>query len=304
MQGCDAVNIYFSINLYNYTEQSDDKYIVIDDVRIYSLMPQNDDTINLLMIGNSYTDDTMTQIPYAYNSIDNLDKKLNIYGLIIGGSALDLHYQNFTENNKSYELRHFENGAWKTTTNVSIKEAISLEAKWDYVTLQQRSIDCANYASFGNLLNLMSGLRKSMGNSVEIVWNNTWSYPSTNTENIGEGKEFANSGEMYEAIIDMTKNNLVNDDNIYGLKRFIPNCTAIENLKTIYSEAEIYRDELHLTYDLGRLTASLTAIQVLFTDIDGVSYIPNNLTQTDLNYAIKAAKAAVSNPWEVTKIND
>lgn len=55
-------------------------------------------SFNLLMIGNSFSDDT---IQWVYEICESLGITVNLANLFIGGCALDTHYLNYLTNSKS-----------------------------------------------------------------------------------------------------------------------------------------------------------------------------------------------------------
>lgn len=73
-------------------------------------------SFSLLMIGNSFSDDT---IQWVYEICDDLNIEVNLANLYIPGCSLDTHYNNLTKGTKAYEYRTYVKSSktWKTTNN-------------------------------------------------------------------------------------------------------------------------------------------------------------------------------------------
>ena len=82
------------------------------------------DSFDLLMIGNSFSDDT---IQWVNEICSDLGINANIANLYIGGCTLDTHYNNLIGNNAAYEFRTYdkETNKWKTKNSTSISDALT-----------------------------------------------------------------------------------------------------------------------------------------------------------------------------------
>ena len=82
--------------------------------------------------------------------------------------------------------------------------------------------------------------------------------------------------------------------------KIVPSGTAIENLYPRFGE-RLYRDHLHLSYDLGRYVAALTWAKTLTgKSLQNVRFAPEGVTEEEKKAAIEAAEAAVLSPFAPT----
>ena len=83
----------------------------------------------------------------------------------------------------------------------------------------------------------------------------------------------------------------------------IPSGTAIQNARQVIGDV-LNRDGFHLTFGLGRYIAGLCVVKALVgLDIDGVTWVPDGVSEEERKMAIAVANAACANPFSVTDIN-
>lgn len=304
MANCDQINICFRVGQTGNSSPNQDKYIIIDDISIYSLTAQENQTMNILMIGNSFMDDT---IEYVYRIADNVnyDKELNLYGLFIGGCTIDTHWYNFENSLRVYDLRKWDyvNKKWETVKSVSIQQALNLHDKWDYISFQQASKDSGNASTFTHLKDLTDGIRSIVGNETEFGWLGTWAYTTAYGNYIADMVQYGmDQMTMYNAICTQIKR-ITEEENIYGFTKMVPSGTAVQNMRTAFDDKDISRDERHLSFGIGRCTSSMTfAAKVLGIDISQVTYRTSSMTAEQLSQVIEAVNNALANPYSVTSL--
>lgn len=227
------------------------------------------DSLKLLFIGNSFSDDT---IEYMYQIADSLNIDLLVENMFIGGCTIATHYKNIIENNANYQWVTYQNGSWVRYSNIPLSVIISGQ-DWDYISFQQGSGSSGVASTYEKLGPLLEEVKKQVVNPshTQFVWNMTWAYQSDSTHS-----EFPkyNSDQMtmYNSIINCVKNEVITKQDI---KTVIANGTAIQNARTSYYGDHLTRDGYHLSLDLGRYIAGLNAIKSLTgVDIDKCEYAP------------------------------
>ena len=165
----------------------------VSELRLWLLGSKKKIT-NILCIGNSYTQDTMTYVAQLANSMGIED--LHFANLYSPGRDIEKHYSSalgvFGENHpellKKYENNsYYKNGDylyWYETytkdgrtykEHTTIKEAL-LDKEWDIVFFQTSPTGAAFTNGFKNLDNLMDFVRKYEGDDVKFMWHNSWAY--------------------------------------------------------------------------------------------------------------------------------
>ncbi len=255
------------------------------------IIPAN--ALRLLMIGNSFSDDT---IQYVYEIADNLGLFPVILGnLYIGGCSIDTHYTNAVNDFANYEYRTYNGTSWQTENNVSISTALN-DRSWNYVSLQQASDYSGDTTSLYCLNELMDYV-KEIKPKAKLVWNMTWAYQQDSTHPAFP-KYNSNQTTMYNAICNLAQTEILPRD----FATLIPNGTAIQNARTSYVGDTLTRDGYHLTLDLGRYIAGLTLVGALTgQDISQVTYKPNGVTAELKQIAIESAQNALATPFSVTQ---
>lgn len=302
-EGADSLNIYYWIELDNANNDSENKYIIIDDVAIYKLDTNYEQPINLLYIGNSHGDDT---IEHVYRILDNInyEQSINIYSLFIGGSSIENHYTNFSKNLSAYEMRYwnYETKVWNTKTCVSIQTALGLCSYWDYVVFQESARYCLFADNFDHFDELTAGVREIVGAETKFYVNATFSYTQNEINSNAQLNELVtNPLDMWEKAYAKWET-VVADGNEYGVVGLIPVGTAIQNMRTKYSDSVLFRDYIHLSFGFGRFVAGLTFVQYIFGDITNCSFRPSDTNETQALDAITCALSAIESPYEITSL--
>lgn len=257
--------------------------------------------LKMLLIGNSYTEDTMQNIPELLKNIEGLD--LEISYLFIGGKSLNDHYQYLVNDSASYSFRTYtsETGKWTIVENYKMKDAFTKE--WDLISLQQQSMDSSKPNSFSNLDNFVHKIEECFAaNEIKcprFVWHFTWSYPvfSTNYDfmHVYEGDPI----KMFEGNLNVLHNVILQKPYFVN---YCPVGTAVQNLRSSYlNDGDVYRDELHMSMQLGRFLASCTFIGN-YLGQDSIDYLSKQyiFSNKELMLIAEAVNNALSNKDEVT----
>ena len=251
-------------------------------------------SFSLLMIGNSFSDDT---IQWVYEICDDLNIEVNLANLYIPGCSLDTHYNNLTKGTKAYEYRTYVKSSktWKTTNNYSIQKAFN-DYDWDFISLQQASGFSGQPSSYSLLNSIVEKIKNNRPN-VNFVWNMTCAYQQNSTHS-DFAKYNKNQLTMYNSIVSAVKEKVLS---IPEIDVVVPNGTSIQNARTSYIGDNLTRDGYHLSFDYGRYIAGLTLVKTMTgTDISKINYAPNGVSNDNKKIAIESVTNAIKNPFEIT----
>lgn len=226
-------------------------------------LPQEPDTLRILGVGNSFTDDGMMYLPnlLAAAGIHNV-----VLGrLYIGGCTLERHCKEYESGTRPYVYYKSTKNRWETVNKTASLLDGLLDEKWDVIVVQQASGYSGIYSSYQPWLdNLMEVLRFNCRNAGAcIAWQQTWAYATT-SNHPDFPKYSSNQLAMYQNIMSCNEK-LVESTPI---EIVIPTGTAIQNLRGIMHDAkEFTRDGYHLNYKMGRFTAACTWFQALVAPV-------------------------------------
>lgn len=269
--------------------------------------------LKVLMIGNSFADDT---INYAYEIAKSSGipaENILIADIYIGGCSLETHLTNAQKNAKAYRFG-LERTGWfdgNSYTNWTMEQAIKY-ADWDFITFQQSSGDSGVSSSYSGLQELMDyvyGIATDTKNNpnanpnVKFVWHQTWAYQQNSTSAAFLAYR-RDQMTMYKAIVACMKKHVLNKNFV----AIIPNGTAIQNARTSSIGDTFARDEYnHLSYGAGRYIASMNLVSVLTgRDMSTMTWTPSEngfnykLTEQEINICKESVANAIANPLEIT----
>ena len=198
----------------------------------------------ILCIGNSFSQDASRYV-WGISRADG--KEVKIVNLFIGGCDMAKHYRNMLSENRAYDFEI--NGITKTGIKISMKEALLME-NWDYITMQQQSLQGADYETFQPYLNALADYVKTMCPKAKLMMFETWGYEE------GSDKlnhtEFKSHKEMFEAI----KNAYEQAAAAIHAEEIIHGGEAIL-MASEQGDLPIYRDSYHMSYGFGRYLLGL-----------------------------------------------
>ena len=285
------------------------------DVRkSYKVNVKEANKLKVLMIGNSFADDT---INYAYEIAKSLgipEENILVADIYIGGCSLATHWSNAQSNAAAYRFG-LEKEGWfdgSSYTNWTMEQAI-MYADWDFITFQQNSGNSGGPASYSCLQDLMDYVydiatdvenNPNANPNVKFVWHQTWAYQQDSTSSAF--KTYNNDQmTMFNAIMNCLETQVL-DKNFVAI---IPNGTAIQNARTSLIGDTFSRDQHnHLSYGAGRFIASMNLVSVLTgRDMSNLTWTPSSsgfsysLSETEVKICKESVANAIANPFVITK---
>lgn len=255
------------------------------------------ETIKILAIGNSFSEDAVENYLYELGQADNVT--FIIGNMYIGGCSLETHWNNANNNSAAYEYRKIVNGVKSNTASTKLETAIADE-DWDYITFQQVSQNSGMYNTyFPYLTNLLAYVKtKATNPNVKYALHMTWAYQQNSTHS-----GFANYNKdqmtMYNGILDAVSRSATAEN----ISIIIPSGTAIQNARTSFIGDNLCRDGYHLDYNIGRYTAACTWYEkITGKNVLSNTYAPPSLSERNAEVARKAAHSAVQDPLKVTDV--
>ena len=242
--------------------------------------------MKILMIGNSFSEDTLT-----YAAVAAASAGVELYGanLYVGGCSLEQHLSFLATGEAPYVLQEFRGAEPKHELHGFTLGAALRHADWDVITFQQVSTQSGLAETYDLLEPLYATVTKEMeGRPVRYAWNMTWAY-----QNNSQHKAFANYGNdqetMYRAILDAVDQKI----RPRGLP-VIPCGVAVQNARAVLGDC-LTRDGFHLSVTAGRYTAALTLLfRIVGLDPERVTFRPEGLSPEDAALCRAAVTAAVA----------
>ena len=207
--------------------------------------------MKILCIGNSFSVDATT---YLARAAKKCGVDLTTVNLYIGGCPLRTHYINALEDRAAYELGF--NGA-QTGFFVSIKQAL-ITRDFDYVTLQQASHFSFDPETYEPYTTFLCDYIKKYCPKAKILVHQTWGYRNESARLAHFG--FENHAKMYD-LVQPCYDMMYDITEASGL---LPSGKAMSLLDSYgFSGAQTHRDDIHVSFGLGRYTLALTWLEYL-----------------------------------------
>ena len=241
-------------------------------------LPVRPDTLRILGVGNSFTDDGMMYLP-------ELLEAAGIRNVVLGrlyypGCSLRQHCEFDAADAPKYTYYKSERNRWTTVSEAAtLREAVGDE-RWDVLVVQQSSAYSGIYTSYHPWLERLieRGRFYCPNAGACVAWQMTWAYGSGSDH--GAFPKYDNDPQqMYAAVVDVARR--VTEE--CGIETVIPTGTAIQNLRAgefNNPPSDFTRDGYHLDFGCGRYTAACTWFQALVapclrTDIGGNTFRPD-----------------------------
>ena len=221
-----------SLNAIMYFEMGPDT-IYYKDVHIEVDRHVVTDTLRVLSIGNSYSLDALSYVPFIMKAVaPEIYLKLGI--MYIGGGGLNAFYNALDSttyapisDGLATSFRYFwSHGAhaWNVRREATMSEVLASEA-WDVIALQQQSNMSRDYSTYQPYLNqIIEWVDERATWQHEYAWLITPSYP----DGLDRLAPDTTSVQMFERILECVRN--VQSDT--GIDLLLPCGTAIQNART------------------------------------------------------------------------
>ena len=257
----------------------------------------SNNNLNVLMIGNSFSDDT---IFYAARIANSYGITLNIYDAYIASCTIATHYSKLNSDAADYSMRSMNGSNWAYDDNKSLGYIIDSHT-WDVITFQQASSGVGTASTYADLSNLVSAVRTRVGANPKFDWYQTWAYDKEYADSNDNFAKFDNNQmTMYTAI------NTVYQSEVASLGVFdkiIPAGTAVQNLRTSYMKDTFTRDGKHMSNVHGRYLLGLNIVSnILDIDLDlsPCNYLPAEANDSFKTLCNEAIRNAYKTPLAVT----
>ena len=191
------------------------------------------DTLRVLSIGNSFSLDALSYVPFIMNAVaPQVYLKLDI--MYIGGGSLNEFYNALDsttwapvdEGTPTNFIHYWSHGAkpWDARRDVPMTSVIDSHP-WDVIVLQQQSNASRDYSTYQPYLSqIIDWLDEKVTWEHQYAWLITPSYP----DNLPRLAPDTTSVQMFERILECVRN--VQNDT--GIELLLPCGTAIQNART------------------------------------------------------------------------
>ena len=242
--------------------------------------------MKILMVGNSFSQDTMALLPAAAASAG-----VEVLGcnLFIGGCPLSRHVDLLKTGDAAYIFEIYgADLSQRGTHKTNLADALARH-EWDIITFQQASPTSGQAESYDLVDELYAFVKERMGDRpVRYAWNMTWAYQKDYNN---EKFDLYNRDQdtMYRAICHAVDTKI----RPRGLD-VIPCGVAIQNARALLGD-RLTIDGMHLSRPLGRYIAALTFLARLL-DIapERVTFVPEGVTEAEVAACRAAVTAAVA----------
>ncbi len=241
------------------------------------------DTINVLSIGNSFSQDAQRYI-HALARKDGVGiETVNLY---VSGCPLDVHFRNIKGDKRNYEIEI--NGQINSGFYASVKEWL-LARSWDYVTIQQASRLSYKEDTYQPYLTEVVSYIRSMCPKTKVLLQQTWGYETGSQRCMNHG--FSTYEDMF-AEVRRCYDKAAKEAGVDGI---IPSGTAF--LYALQNGIpKIHRDTFHASYGLGRLILAMVWYGYLTgNSLDSVDFddLDEKVTTEEYEIGRAAAKFAL-----------
>ena len=260
-------------------------------------LPQHPDTLRILAVGNSFSDDGTEYLPGLLEAAGV--RNVIVARLYIGGCTLERHCREYADGTADYIYYKSTKNEWVTVSrNATLLDGLKDEP-WDIITIQQASDDSGLYDTYEQgIPKLVSIIRKEAPNPrAAIVWHMTWAY-ATNSDHRAFPRYGNDQLRMYDAIrscVDRARKQ-------FNLPVVIPSGEAVQiargtrlnNNGKVPPTSKVYeltRDGYHLTRQHGRYIAACTWFETLIKPTLGKSVLGNSYLLLDTEHSITAKDA-------------
>lgn len=255
-------------------------------------LPSDPDTLRILAVGNSFSDDGTEYLPGLLESAGIHNVVLG--RLYIGGCSLERHCKEYSQGLDNYTYYKSENNNWvKVSKNATMLDGLKDEP-WDIITMQETSGLSGIYDTYREWIPRLADIirKEALNPRAAIVWHQTWAYAANSSHDMFRlyGKSQVN---MYEGIVDC----VARASEELGIPVVIPSgdavqiarATRLNNDGDVPAGCKVYqltRDGYHLSRQFGRYIAACVWFESLIKPTLGKSVSGNGYLLRDTEYSI------------------
>ena len=256
---------------------------------------QQKDTLRILAIGNSFSQDSVNQ--YFHEIALEGGTVVIVGNLYIGGCTLERHYDNLMTGKKDYIYYKIgTDGELRAHKGADIKTGV-LDEDWDIITLQQASGYSGLVKSYEPYLGELVLWLRSAAPGAKLMWHQTWAYAANATHSHFCHYD-CDQDLMYRQIMKSSEYACTK----YGLD-IIPTGTAVQCARRSPLRDGLTRDGFHLNYIYGRYLAACTWYEaVTGKSTIGFEFAPEGILPYQKEIAQNAAHLAVCKPYESSSL--
>ena len=262
-----------------------------------SAAPARTDTMRVLCIGNSFTEDAVEQNLHEIAAADG--HVLIVGNLYIGGCTLERHWLNAERDSAAYSYRKVGVDGIRVKFPKTPISAALADEPWDVVVFHQQSALAGFPDSFDPWLGKLQRYAKARTpRSCKQMIHLTWAYAQGST-NEGFVRFDHSQEKMYAALCHSIA--IVAKRHRLAI---IPSGTAVQNSRHSFNRENVTRDGYHLHKWFGRYLVACTFYEALYkTSVIGNAYRPPHLGERRVDIAQKCAHAACQHPMELTRVD-
>ena len=223
---------------------------------------QYGDTLRILAIGNSFSDDGMEHLPALLEDLGI--KNVELARLYRGGCSLDRHLRYYETDADVYRFWHSKAGEnkWEREDKYTMDRALKM-GEWDIITLQQSSPKSGFYNTYWPYLDSLIAIIREYQPKADLAWHLTWSY-SSGSNHAEYFKYDHDMVKMYDFIRGAVRQMLYDEEDTF--EYVIPSGIAVQIFRhTELNNAplDLTRDGYHMDYGMGRYLLAITWYQSL-----------------------------------------
>lgn len=284
-------------------------------------------TLNILFIGNSFTEDAVQHLPGIVAAAGL--KNIKMVHMNYGGRTMKEHSDGYSTLD---DYRCFRcasgSGSWIRDYGRYTVQDIVKEDEWSVITIQEHTGRTAAWEWTAEhkavIQNYISNMKVNQSGLPEFAYIMSQAYGNPKViSSYGQIKvltdNFSSQDEMYRTIVSRARKVL--DET--SVDRIIATGTTLQNLRSssLNTPYDLTRDGYHMDLGLARYAAACTVFEsVIPNRIDDVTLNGNNyrfstsstvdteystpVTNSNAPVAISAARYAVAEPFEETLMSD
>ncbi|MDE5842460.1 MAG: DUF4886 domain-containing protein [Muribaculaceae bacterium] len=222
--------------------------------------PHKDKSLKILAIGNSFTVNATTFLPWLV-AVNNSDS-VCVARMYHSGCSLKMHWDYHCSREAEYYFQYSSGGKWDIIGEmVSFDRGLTM-LDWDVIVIQQVSGDSGRYSTYEPYLNCLLRLFRIAHPNVKIAWHYTWAYREG-----ADHPSFKHYGQdsqkMYEDIMK------AGDRASQHVDYRILSATLLQKMRKVYPEVEdgFAEDGYHISDSRAKFALGLLWYECLIAPV-------------------------------------